>query len=191
MSRRAARSHRADEGPRRRARSSRPRWRRSRRSRGRSCRRCRGRTLPRRGRPIARARGTTLARNGWRPVRPCCRSAPSGPRRVPAGGPLVQAEPPGLPSVRGQARAAGTPKPTGPSERAPRIAPPIGSFGPLARQERAVTTQRPQRSTRSQGQSVVSQRATASASGASRLDLSARTQDCTVTSHSSDAEGYR
>lgn len=59
------------------------------------------------------------------------------------------------------------------------------------RHERAVTTHRPQRSTRSQGQSVASQRATASASGTSRLDLSARTQDCTVTSHSSKAEGYR
>lgn len=49
----------------------------------------------------------------------------------------------------------------------------------------------PQRSTRSQGQSVASQRATASASGMSRPDLSARTQDCTVTSHSSEAEGYK
>ena len=58
-------------------------------------------------------------------------------------------------------------------------------------QDRRVTTQRPQRSTRSQGHSVASQRATASASGTSRLDLSARTQDCTVTSHSSEAEGYR
>lgn len=60
-----------------------------------------------------------------------------------------------------------------------------------SRHENAVTTQRPQRSTRSHGQSVASQRATASASGTSRLDLSARTQDCTVTSHSSEAEGYR
>ncbi len=53
------------------------------------------------------------------------------------------------------------------------------------------TTQRPQRSTRSQGQLMASQRATASASGTSRLELSARTQDCTATSHSSEAEGYR
>jgi hypothetical protein len=57
--------------------------------------------------------------------------------------------------------------------------------------EAAVETQRPQRSTRFQGQSVAIQRATASASGTSRSALSARTQDCTVTSHSSDAEGYR
>jgi hypothetical protein len=61
---------------------------------------------------------------------------------------------------------------------------------PLLR-ERAVPAQRPQRFTRSQGQSVASQLATASASGTSRLDLSARTQDCTVTSQSSEAEGYR
>jgi len=52
-------------------------------------------------------------------------------------------------------------------------------------------TQRPQRSTRFQGQSVASQRATASASGPSRPDLLARTQECTVTSHSSEADGYR
>ena len=57
--------------------------------------------------------------------------------------------------------------------------------------EAAVETQRPQRSTRFQGQSVAIQRATASASGTSRSALSARTQDCTVTSHPSDAEGYR
>jgi hypothetical protein len=60
---------------------------------------------------------------------------------------------------------------------------------PDSGQERAVTTQRPQRSTRSQGQAIASQRATASASGTSRLDLSARTQDCTVTSHASEVEG--
>ena len=59
------------------------------------------------------------------------------------------------------------------------------------RGERAITTQRPQRSTRSQGQSVASHWATASARGTSRPDLSARTQDCTVTSHCSKAEGYR
>ncbi len=46
----------------------------------------------------------------------------------------------------------------------------------------AVTTQRPQRSTRSQGQSAASQRTTGSARGTSRSDLSARTHDCTVTS---------
>jgi hypothetical protein len=61
----------------------------------------------------------------------------------------------------------------------------------LERLEGAVETQRPQRSTRFQGQSVAIQRATASASGTSRSALSARTHDCTVTSHSSDAEGYR
>lgn len=55
----------------------------------------------------------------------------------------------------------------------------------------AVASQRPQRSTRSQGQSVASQRATASASGTSRLALSARTHDRTVTSQSSEREGYR
>src|SRR4051794_32748019 len=52
-------------------------------------------------------------------------------------------------------------------------------------------SQRPRRSRRSQGQSLASQLATASASGTSRLALSARTQDCTVTSYSSDFEGYR
>ena len=66
-----------------------------------------------------------------------------------------------------------------------------GVTHPDSGHERAVTTQRPRRSTRSQGQSLASQCATASASGTSRLDLSARTQDCTVTSHFSEVEGYR
>ncbi len=52
-------------------------------------------------------------------------------------------------------------------------------------------SQRPQRSTRSHGQSVASQRATASASGTSRSALSALTHDCAVTSHSSEDVGYR
>src|SRR5262245_41307198 len=49
--------------------------------------------------------------------------------------------------------------------------------------------QRPHRSSRSHGQSVASQFATAAASGPSRSALSARTQDWTVTSYSSEAEG--
>lgn len=51
------------------------------------------------------------------------------------------------------------------------------------------TAQRPQRSTRSQGQSVASQPATASASGTSRSALSARTHDCTATSKASEDDG--
>lgn len=50
---------------------------------------------------------------------------------------------------------------------------------------------RPQRSTRSHGQSAASQPATASASGRSRSALSARTQDCAETSQSSEDGGYR
>ncbi len=94
--------------------------------------------------------------------------------------------------------AAGS-HPQADSSDKPLHGPPNISLEPHSRQlldtqgshERAVTTQRPQRSTRSQGQSVASQRATVSASGTSRFDLSAHTQDCTVTSHFSEAEGYR
>ena len=50
--------------------------------------------------------------------------------------------------------------------------------------------QRPQRSIRSHGQSLASQLAIASESGASSADRSARTQDCTVTSQSVEALGY-
>ena len=63
--------------------------------------------------------------------------------------------------------------------------------GPCLAPNLLLISQRPRRSNPSHGQSVASQRATASASGTSRPDLSARTQECTVTSQSSEAEGYR
>ena len=84
------------------------------------------------------------------------------------------------------------PRSTSTSRRTPqRVKCSFEDCGSGSAARRAVTTQRPQRSTRCQGQSRASQRAIASARGRSRLDLSARTQDCTVTSQFSEAEGYR
>jgi predicted component of type VI protein secretion system len=108
------------------------------------------------------------------------------PEPLPVLGPAEVADQPGVvvaDSPPGMAERVARPTP------APVSTPSL--IAPSGLCSTAVETQRPQRSTRFQGQSVAIQRATASASGTSRSALSARTQDCTVTSHSSDAEGYR